>query len=153
MLLSLIATVFLPMTFFTGVFGMNFTVDGGYTIDLVNKYYGPAIFYALCGGVILLCWLLFLSKGWIEPFFVFYVLVRWVAGKEGVAKLRRMNFGGNILKYLMCTKAPPISIEPQVTGPVESKSIDIERKNESNNKRFAQISVRFLLMYSKEWEI
>ena len=30
--LSLVATLFLPMTFLTGVFGMNFTVDGGYTM-------------------------------------------------------------------------------------------------------------------------
>jgi Mg2+ and Co2+ transporter CorA len=49
-LLSLIATTFLPLTFFAGVFGMNFTVDGGYTIDLLNVSYGPTVFIVLCMG-------------------------------------------------------------------------------------------------------
>eukprot|EP01040_Poterioochromonas_malhamensis_P011907 gene11907-12991_t len=47
-MLSLIATTFLPLTFFAGVFGMNFTVDGGYSLDLLNAPYGPNVFVALC---------------------------------------------------------------------------------------------------------
>lgn len=70
MLLSLVATAFLPMTFFTGVFGMNFQIDGGYTMELVNAPYGPTVFYVLCLLVLLTSWLIFLSKGWIEPFFI-----------------------------------------------------------------------------------
>jgi hypothetical protein len=47
-ILSLIATTFLPLSFFAGVFGMNFTVDGGYTISLLNQNYGPDVFIGLC---------------------------------------------------------------------------------------------------------
>ena len=47
-MLSLIATTFLPLTFFAGVFGMNFTVDGGYTIALLNSPDGPNVFIMLC---------------------------------------------------------------------------------------------------------
>lgn len=29
---------------------MNFQVDGGYTMNIVNKSYGPMVFYMLCLG-------------------------------------------------------------------------------------------------------
>lgn len=48
--LSLVATVFLPLTFFAGVFGMNFQEDGGYSIGLLNEKHGPTAFYMLCMG-------------------------------------------------------------------------------------------------------
>ena len=66
MLLSLVATIFLPVTFLTGVFGMNFTIDGGFTIDLVNSPYGPGVFYMMCGIVVIFILSYFISKGWIE---------------------------------------------------------------------------------------
>jgi Mg2+ and Co2+ transporter CorA len=47
-ILSLIATVFFPLNFFAGVFGMNFAEDGGYTMALVNASYGPHIFVMMC---------------------------------------------------------------------------------------------------------
>lgn len=50
MTLSLVATIFLPLTFLASVFGMNFQVDGGYSIELLNKNFGPTIFYLLCVG-------------------------------------------------------------------------------------------------------
>ena len=38
MYLNLVATVFLPLTFFAGVFGMNFQVDGGYVLYAVQRF-------------------------------------------------------------------------------------------------------------------
>ena len=35
--LSLIATVFLPVTFLASAFGMNFEEDGGYTMAILNS--------------------------------------------------------------------------------------------------------------------
>jgi Mg2+ and Co2+ transporter CorA len=49
-MLSLIATIFLPLTFFAGVYGMNFTIDGGFTIPMLNYSNGPLIFYTMCVG-------------------------------------------------------------------------------------------------------
>ncbi|RYH12484.1 hypothetical protein EON65_38205 [archaeon] len=46
--LSLIATLFLPLTFLAGVFGMNFQEDGGYSIALLNYKHGPMVFTAMC---------------------------------------------------------------------------------------------------------
>jgi len=46
--LSLIATIFLPLTFLAGVFGMNFQEDGGFSIGLLNQDYGPTVFYSMC---------------------------------------------------------------------------------------------------------
>ena len=49
-LLSLVATTFLPLTFYTAVFGMNFMKDGGYTMTLFNEGYGPNVFIGMCLG-------------------------------------------------------------------------------------------------------
>ena len=46
--LTLIATVFLPMSFITGVFGMNFQTGVGYTFPLLNDPHGPTYFGLLC---------------------------------------------------------------------------------------------------------
>lgn len=46
---------------------MNFTEGGGYTMDLINAWYGPNVFFALCGAIGLLSWAVFLVKGWVEP--------------------------------------------------------------------------------------
>lgn len=48
--LSLIATIFLPMTFIAGVFGMNFQVNGNSSIGMLNVSYGPTLFYLMCAG-------------------------------------------------------------------------------------------------------
>jgi Mg2+ and Co2+ transporter CorA len=49
-LLSLTATIFLPLTFFAGVFGMNFQEGADYTMSLLNSSYGVDIFIMLCVG-------------------------------------------------------------------------------------------------------
>lgn len=48
LVLSLIATIFLPLTFLASVFGMNFAENGGYTIGMLNYKYGPMIFSLMC---------------------------------------------------------------------------------------------------------
>lgn len=66
--LSLIATVFLPLTFFAGVFGMNFEVHGGYTMSIINQTYGPNVFYGLCLINCVFCLYYFAKMGWIGDF-------------------------------------------------------------------------------------
>lgn len=48
--LSLIATTFLPMSFLAGVFGMNFEKNAHYSIGMLNMAYGPTIFVVMCLG-------------------------------------------------------------------------------------------------------
>lgn len=64
--LSLIATILLPMTFLTGVFGMNFEKDGDYTIQLLNDPAGPIYFAAMCVCVVLINLYLFTKSGYIN---------------------------------------------------------------------------------------
>lgn len=64
--LSLVATIFLPITFLSGVFGMNFVVDGGYTMEILNAPKGPVLFYGLCIAVVLLNVLVFFYSGYIS---------------------------------------------------------------------------------------
>ena len=61
-ILSLVATIFLPLTFFAGVFGMNFTVDGGYTMQLLNSPHGPTIFIVMCVGELFMIFGLLISS-------------------------------------------------------------------------------------------
>eukprot|EP00602_Paraphysomonas_sp_CaronLab_P004253 CAMPEP_0185028282 /NCGR_PEP_ID=MMETSP1103-20130426/13937_1 /TAXON_ID=36769 /ORGANISM="Paraphysomonas bandaiensis, Strain Caron Lab Isolate" /LENGTH=633 /DNA_ID=CAMNT_0027562657 /DNA_START=9 /DNA_END=1910 /DNA_ORIENTATION=- len=61
--LALIGTVFLPMTFLAGVYGMNFQEDGGYTDKLLNYKHGLIVFWGLCGVVILINLYLFTRSG------------------------------------------------------------------------------------------
>lgn len=69
--LSLIATVFLPLTFFAGVFGMNFEVKGGYTMAIINQTYGPNVFYALCIINCVICFYYFAKMGWVSDYNLF----------------------------------------------------------------------------------
>lgn len=46
--LAMVATVFLPLNFFTGMFGMNFQSGGHYNIAALNDKYGPLYFLLLC---------------------------------------------------------------------------------------------------------
>ena len=48
---------------------MNFTVDGGYTLGLLNNKYGPKVFYGLCMSVFLINMMVFVGFGFIDtPF-------------------------------------------------------------------------------------
>ncbi len=58
--LTLIATFFIPITFVSGVFGMNF--DG---MPALHWKYGYAMFWVLCASVTLGLAIFFVRKGWI----------------------------------------------------------------------------------------
>lgn len=49
-----------------GIFGMNFQVDAGYTIGLVNAPHGPMTFYLMCIGVFVVCFVFFVKQGWLD---------------------------------------------------------------------------------------
>lgn len=65
--LSLVATVFLPITFFTAMYGMNFQVDGGMTMGMLDAWYGVYVFYAMCFTSAVCCIVYFSYQGWISP--------------------------------------------------------------------------------------
>ena len=52
---------------------MNFTVDGGYTMNILNKRYGVNLFYALCIALCVLSVVYFSRQGWITG----YKLPKW----------------------------------------------------------------------------
>eukprot|EP01039_Chlorochromonas_danica_P008152 gene8153-8994_t len=66
LVLSLIATIFLPLTFLAGVFGMNFQENGGYTIGMLNYKYGPLVFSMMCTFCFIIIFSFFIYQGWIE---------------------------------------------------------------------------------------
>ncbi len=49
-ILSLVATVFWPLTFISTVFGMNFAIGGGFTVDMLNSSQGVNLFIMMCVG-------------------------------------------------------------------------------------------------------
>ncbi len=49
-ILSLVATVFWPLTFISTVFGMNFAIGGGFTMDMLNSSQGVNLFIMMCVG-------------------------------------------------------------------------------------------------------
>jgi Mg2+ and Co2+ transporter CorA len=63
--LSLVATVFLPLTFIAGVFGMNFS-NGGVLVYMLDAKRGENYFWGSCAACVLLCVYIFISKGWID---------------------------------------------------------------------------------------
>jgi hypothetical protein len=63
--LSLVATVFLPLTFIAGVFGMNFS-NGGVLVYMLDTSRGENYFWGSCAFCVVLCLYIFISKGWID---------------------------------------------------------------------------------------
>lgn len=64
--MTLVATVFLPLTFIASLYGMNFEKDGGYSIGLLNDAHGPEVFWAMCVFVFFLNVIFFLRSGYIS---------------------------------------------------------------------------------------
>lgn len=65
-LLSLVATIFLPLNFLTGVFGTNFQTSAGYSMELLSNPVGPYIFAAICVGSSMVIIAYFAFNGWVE---------------------------------------------------------------------------------------
>ncbi|MDQ0879784.1 magnesium/cobalt transporter CorA [Peribacillus sp. V2I11] len=62
MTLTVITTIFMPLTFIVGVYGMNFE----YMPEL-NWHYGYFLILGMMGGIALMMFLLFVKKGWLNP--------------------------------------------------------------------------------------
>jgi Mg2+ and Co2+ transporter CorA len=59
--LSLVSTVFLPLTFIAGVFGMNFS-NGGILVYILNMRNGTNVFWIGCASCVLYCLYVFVAK-------------------------------------------------------------------------------------------
>ena len=68
MQLAMVATIFLPLNFLCGVYGMNFvTVDGSVAIPLLNVgngWWGYMFYWILCNVFILGLFVIFRQQGW-----------------------------------------------------------------------------------------
>lgn len=61
MTLTVITTIFMPLTFIVGVYGMNFQ----YMPEL-NWHYGYYVILGMMGGIAFMMFLYFVKKGWLE---------------------------------------------------------------------------------------
>lgn len=64
--LTLIATVFIPLTFVAGVYGMNFDTSSPWNMPELRWKYGYAAFWGLIAVTTVTMVLVFRSRGWIE---------------------------------------------------------------------------------------
>ena len=64
--LTVIATIFMPLTFITGYYGMNFNTDSPWNMPLLNYRYGApvaiALMVATTAGMVALFW----RRGWLK---------------------------------------------------------------------------------------
>lgn len=69
LLLSLYFSLFVPLNFLTGIFGMNFQPNNtsDYTIAILNDPMGIYYFWLLCLGILLMTITLLVYGGLIEP--------------------------------------------------------------------------------------
>ena len=63
--LSLVATVFLPLTFIAGIFGMNFQ-NGGILVKMLHQRNGTNWFWGSCASCVVICIYIFVRKGWMD---------------------------------------------------------------------------------------
>lgn len=59
--LTLVATIILPITLLTGYFGMNFDI-----MPFIHQPYGISVFYGLSSVIFLVVIIYFWKKKWIE---------------------------------------------------------------------------------------
>ncbi|MFJ7752129.1 magnesium/cobalt transporter CorA [Peribacillus muralis] len=62
MTLTVITTIFMPLTFIVGVYGMNFE-----NMPELTWHYGYFLILGLMGGIALMMFLYFVKKGWLNP--------------------------------------------------------------------------------------
>jgi magnesium transporter len=68
-LLTVISTIFIPLTFVAGVYGMNFNSDKSpWNMPELNWYYGYPLCWALMGAIATSLIFYFYRKGWFENF-------------------------------------------------------------------------------------
>ena len=67
-LLSLVATVFLPLNFVCGIFGTNFVnpVTTDYYMTMLNDPLGPTYFFIICVTSVFVIFLYFWYNGWVD---------------------------------------------------------------------------------------
>lgn len=63
--LTVIATIFMPLTFIVGIYGMNFNTDYPYNMPELNYAYGYPVTLTIMGIIALLMLLYFRRLGWI----------------------------------------------------------------------------------------
>jgi len=67
--LTIISTIFIPLTFIVGIYGMNFNVDKSpYNMPELNWYWGYPLVMLLMLGIAGVLILYFWRKGWFRPF-------------------------------------------------------------------------------------
>ncbi len=64
-LLTVIATVFIPLTFFAGIYGMNFDTQHPWNMPELRSPYGYPIFLGICGLIGLALFYVFFRLGWL----------------------------------------------------------------------------------------
>jgi magnesium transporter len=64
--LAVIATVFMPLTFITGWYGMNFDTDSPWNLPLTQYRYGAAVAAALMVASTLAMIAFFWRRGWLK---------------------------------------------------------------------------------------
>lgn len=64
-LLTIVATIFLPLTFLTGFYGMNFTTGGIYFQPGANSLYGFLVMVAVMVMIAAILLLIFRKRGWV----------------------------------------------------------------------------------------
>jgi magnesium transporter len=67
--LTIVSTIFIPLTFIAGVYGMNFNTEKSpLNMPELNWYWGYPLCLALMGGIAAVLILYFRRKGWFENF-------------------------------------------------------------------------------------
>lgn len=93
--LSLVATVFLPLTFFAGIFGMNFE-SGGIIVYMLQQHNGTNWFWGSCVVTCVICGYIFVKKGWMD------MLGKVRRGGQWGQKLN--SHSEKVLDYVTCWK-------------------------------------------------
>ncbi|NJR52336.1 MAG: magnesium/cobalt transporter CorA [Leptolyngbyaceae cyanobacterium CSU_1_3] len=66
--LTIVSTIFIPLTFIAGVYGMNFNTDSPANMPELNWHWGYPTCLAVMGAIAILLILFFKRKGWFENF-------------------------------------------------------------------------------------
>ena len=65
-MLTVIATIFMPLTFITGYYGMNFNTESPWNMPLLNYRYGGPVAIAIMAVTTIGMVLFFWRRGWLR---------------------------------------------------------------------------------------